>query len=392
MDPGVTPTSARALAPDLARGGMLLLIALANVHVYLYGHPVGVRGYPRDLTVPDQLVALLQTLLVDGRAYPLFGFLFGYGIVQLARRRGGAGLPGSTVTRIVRRRGGWMLLIGFVHGLLLWAGDIVGAYGLLAVIMAGVLVKGSDRGLLVTGAVGAGLTSLFYAAASLPQPGQQALLPSMTVANPFSAALVRLFEWGVIGLLSSGIAVFGAVALGAWAARRRVLDEPGRYRPQLVRAAAGGIGAAVVLGLPLALMTAELWTDPSAGLILLAGALHAFGGYAGGLGYAALFGLLAIRLARAGGPGPVTHALQACGQRSLSCYLAQSVAFVALLPAWTLGLGDEASVWQAALIGVGAWLVILLIADASERAGYRGPAEVLLRRLTYGPRRDVQPA
>jgi uncharacterized membrane protein YeiB len=110
------------------------------------------------------------------------------------------------------------------------------------------------------------------------------------------------------------------------------------------------------------------------------------------MGYAALFGLLAIRLARRGSPGPVTHALQACGQRSLSCYLAQSVAFVALLPAWTLGLGEGAHVWQAALVGIGTWLVILLIADASARAGYRGPAELLLRRLTYGPRPTAQPA
>jgi uncharacterized protein len=127
-------------------------------------------------------------------------------------------------------------------------------------------------------------------------------------------------------------------------------------------------------------------------VIMLAGALHALGGYAGGMGYAALFGLLAIRLARGSGPGPATHALQACGQRSLSCYLAQSVAFVALLPAWTFGLGEDAHVWQTALYAVGAWLVILLVAEASARAGYRGPAELLLRRLTYGPRRTSQPA
>ena len=40
-DPGATPVAARALAPDLARGGMLLLIALANVHLYLYDGPPG---------------------------------------------------------------------------------------------------------------------------------------------------------------------------------------------------------------------------------------------------------------------------------------------------------------------------------------------------------------
>ena len=59
--------------------------------------------------------------------------------------------------------------------------------------------------------------------------------------------------------------------------------------------------------------------------------------------------------------------------------------FVALLPAWTLGLGARLTVAEAALLAVGVWLVLLLAAVVSARAGYRGPAETLLRRLTYGP-------
>jgi uncharacterized membrane protein YeiB len=60
------------------------------------------------------------------------------------------------------------------------------------------------------------------------------------------------------------------------------------------------------------------------------------------------------------------------------------VAFAALFPAWTLGLADGAPLWVASLVGLGVWLVILLIAVLTARSGYRGPAEVLLRRLTYG--------
>jgi uncharacterized membrane protein YeiB len=45
-----------------------------------------------------------------------------------------------------------MIVIGFAHGVLLWAGDIVGAYGLLAVLMAGLLVRATDRALLATAA------------------------------------------------------------------------------------------------------------------------------------------------------------------------------------------------------------------------------------------------
>lgn len=72
---------------------MLLLIALANVHVYVYGQPTGVLGYPRDLSAVDRVVAAVQLVLVDGRAYPLFGLLFGYGIIQSARRRTAVGMP-----------------------------------------------------------------------------------------------------------------------------------------------------------------------------------------------------------------------------------------------------------------------------------------------------------
>ncbi|WP_214369057.1 DUF418 domain-containing protein [Pseudonocardia sp. H11422] len=380
---GATPTSARALAPDLARGGMLLLIACANVHLFLFGRPLGVRGYPRDVTGVDRVVVAAQMMLVDGRAYPLFGLLFGYGVVQLAWRCGAAGVDVRAATRIVRRRGGWMVLIGFAHGVLLFSGDIVGAYGLLAVLMAGTLVAGSPVALLTVTAVGLFLTAVFGAAGALPMPdGQESFLTSMVVADPLGAMAARLGEWIGIGLLGQAVAVFGAVALGAWAARRRLLDEPARHRALLTRVAAVGLTVAVLGGAPLALAAAGVWADPSTGALLAAGALHAVGGYGGGVGYAALFGLLAIRLSAR--RGPVSSALVACGQRSLTCYLAQSLVFVALLPAWTLGLGARLALWQAALLAIGTWLLVLGAAAAMDRAGRRGPAEVLLRRLTYG--------
>lgn len=385
-DPGATPTTSRAPAPDLARGGMLLLIALANVHLFGYGSAVGVRGYPRGIEGPDRAVTLLQMTLVDGRAYPLFGLLFGYGVVQLARRRAAAA-PGVAVA-LVRRRGLAMIAIGLVHGLLLFSGDIVGAYGLLAVLMAGHLVRGAASALLATAGSGLLLSTLLFSAVGFVPPGDpQSPQPSIAQPDAGAAALARAFEWATSGFPLQALGLFGAVALGAWAARRRLLDEPQQHRALLARVAAAGLVAGALGGLPLALMAAGLWTSPPTAAVLLAGALHALTGYVAGAGYAAAFGLLAIRLDRTGGGGPFPRALRACGQRSLSCYLAQSVAFVALLPAWSAGLGEGARLWQTALVGLGAWLVILLVAAASDRAGLRGPAEVLLRRLTYGPRR-----
>jgi uncharacterized protein len=379
---GATPIDARAAAPDLARGAMLLLIALANAHVWLYAHPVGVRGYPLALTGADRVVAALQVLLVDGRAYPLFGVLFGYGITQLAARRAALGVPADDVVRLVRRRGAWMIVIGLVHGVLLWPGDIVGAYGLLAVLMAAVLVRGAPGTLAGVAVAGAVVSSLLSSASALvPPPGTTALLQSVAVTDLGAVLLLHLIEWGLIGLLIQSIVVFGAVALGALAARRRLLDEPARHRQLLMRLAVAGLAAAVLGGLPLALAVTGVWTPPTP-VLLMAGALHTASGYAGGVGYAALFGLLAVRVGERA--GAVGGAVRACGQRSLSCYLAQSVAFAALLPAWSLGLGARLSVAQTALLAVTVWLVILLVAAASARTGLRGPAEVLLRQLTYG--------
>jgi uncharacterized protein len=412
------PLGARALAPDVARGAMLLLIALANVHLYLYDRPLGVRLYPAGLIGADRVIAGLQLALVDGRAYPLFGVLFGYGIGQWAARRAGSE---PAVVRTVRRRGAWLVVIGAAHVVLLWPGDIVSAYGLLGVVLGGLLVAGTAVSVATMAAVGTVLTVLLGAFSGFSPPGATAPIASIAIADPLTAAVARVGEWVGGVLLSSTLTVVGAVALGAWAARYRLLDEPGQHRDALRRVAVGGLAAAVLAGLPLALAGAGVWR-PGTGALLLVGALHALGGYAGGLGYAAAFGLLTARgeqrdpgtgdhpetrhsdrptalsaepvrrecpssdkaVAGPARPGPVLRALAVCGQRSLSCYLAQSVAFATLLPAWTLGLGARLTVAQAALLAAAVWLVLVLVSAASARSGYRGPAEILLRRLTYG--------
>jgi uncharacterized protein len=107
------------------------------------------------------------------------------------------------------------------------------------------------------------------------------------------------------------------------------------------------------------------------------------------MGYAAIAGLVAIRIGvrdRDGArdrPGPVISALAACGQRSMTCYLAQSVVFVAVLAAYGGGLGSRLGLAEIAVLAIVTWALSVLLADGMSRRGYRGPAEVLLRRLTY---------
>lgn len=204
----------------------------------------------------------------------------------------------------------------------------------------------------------------------------------MAATGARAAALSRLVEWAGIGVVLQALTVFGAVAAGAWAARRRVLDEPGRHLRLLTTMVALGLSAAVLGGLPIALLGGQFWTTASIPAQLGAGAAHALGGYLGGLGFAAAFGLIA-HTAAAARHRLLGRALIACGQRSLSCYLLQSVVFVPLLPAWTLGLGASMRLWQGAALAAATWLVSVILATGAAQLGHRGPAELLLRRLTY---------
>ena len=76
-------------APDVARGFMLVLIALANVPFWLRYFPdtpqVGEAALAA-MNGADQWWYLVRTLFVDRRAYPLFSILFGFGMAIMASR------------------------------------------------------------------------------------------------------------------------------------------------------------------------------------------------------------------------------------------------------------------------------------------------------------------
>jgi uncharacterized membrane protein YeiB len=358
---------------------MLLLIALAHAHMYLYGRPTGFRGYEVGGGPADRVVAGLQVLLVDARALPMFAALFGYGLVQLANRRFAAGAEWPEIRRLLRRRSRWLIAFGFAHALLLFFGDILVTYGLLALILVG-MVRARDRVLLWV----AGLWTLVFAAlAMLPAWAivTEGSPPMPTgVESPIEAVGQRLAVWAGLGPMLA-LDIVTPFLLGIWAARRRLLDEPGRHRALLTRVAVAGISIAVLGGVPLALIDSQIWTDWTTGAAVSAYAVHSVTGIAGGLAYAALAGLIAHRVAAA--PGPVTTALAACGQRSLTCYLLQSVGFVALFAPYTLGLGGRLGDAGASALAIGTWLATVLLAEWMRRTGRRGPAEDLLRRLTY---------
>jgi uncharacterized membrane protein YeiB len=174
------------------------------------------------------------------------------------------------------------------------------------------------------------------------------------------------------------------------AARRRLLEDPAAHRRLLTTVAAGGIAIGVAGGLPLGLVAGGYLT-PDDATLRLATTLQGATGMFGGIGYTALFGLVAARLtARHETLGTrsrtAVRMLVALGRRSLSGYLFQSAAWLVLLAPFALDLArrSPSPLLTGIAVATGVWLVSLWAAD---RLGDRpGPAEKVLRRLTYGPR------
>lgn len=390
-----TPLSERSLAPDIARGMMLLLIALAHTPYFLYTAQAGSVGlHPVEGGLADRIAQALTLIVVDARVHTMFGFLFAYGIGQMYARQTSKGTSPLQARRLLRRRHLWMLVFGAVHALLLWQGDIIGVYGLIGLIMVPLFFGRSDRTLKIWIGILLGLGALLTLAGMLvPADAGTAAAADMQRASIaeesyLAAAATRFVTWSF--QLVAGIATVAlptAFLMGVLAARHRILDEPSRHLVLLRRLALWGIAAGWITGAVLALQhtgVAEI-----APVTALTG-LHFYAGIFTGVGYAALFGLLAHWMSgRAAASSRPVRWLGALGRRSMSGYMAQSVVWGPVLAAWGLGLGAHLSSWSASLLAVLTWALTVAGAAAMERAGRRGPAEVLLRRLTYRPARSA---
>lgn len=369
----------RALAPDLARGAMLLFIALANAGNVAFASRPGFDMTPHGL---QRLLNAGLAVFVDARAYPVFALMFGYGLVQLSRRLRRDADP-QTERRVLVRRNVALVGFGLLHATLLYFGDFLGAYGIVGVIATVVLLRRSDRfhravvwiwgAQLVYVGVLAVLVLLGHGGHSVPVNTPD---PSLAATSYRDSVGDRLAEWPVHTVTVLPFIVI--VWLGIYAARRRLLEDPA-HAPLLKRVAAGCLAVTFAGALPYAAVTAG-WLHVDAATMAAVTMLSNVSGMYGGPGYAALIGLVAFRL---GSRRPrVVEAVSSLGRRSLTGYLTQSVVWVVAFSPWALDLGGSS--YLALGVALATWLGTVAWATRLEARGDRGPAERALRRIAYG--------
>ncbi len=142
---------------DVLRGFALLGIFIANLHHFSFYNSNNVTG-PFHYSF-DDIVEFFQGVLIEGKFYSIFSLLFGWGVSQQLYR---AEKKGINALPTVRRRLGWMLLLGLMHLFILWTGDIVAFYAMLGFALL-LFRKMSDKNLVICGVIFFLLPILLYA-------------------------------------------------------------------------------------------------------------------------------------------------------------------------------------------------------------------------------------
>ncbi len=129
IEPGPIAASERIEAMDVLRGFALLGILLMNIEAFVGPLVASLDGLNPTLTGVDRIVDAAIYVLVQGKFYLLFSLLFGMGFGVMMQR---ADARGHGFGAVYVRRTLALLVIGLIHLLLVWSGDILTIYALIA--------------------------------------------------------------------------------------------------------------------------------------------------------------------------------------------------------------------------------------------------------------------
>jgi uncharacterized protein len=130
----------RVSSIDMLRGFSLMGILVMNICDFAYGFRN--YAYPLSTVKPvfsgphwkvNTAVWFLRWILAEGKMRAMFSMLFGAGVILLTQRAEQRG-AGVKVADIYTRRNMWLVLIGMLHGYLIWSGDILFYYGTAALL------------------------------------------------------------------------------------------------------------------------------------------------------------------------------------------------------------------------------------------------------------------
>jgi uncharacterized protein len=412
----------RIAALDLLRGVAVLGILIMNIVAFAL--PLGAYAVPTVMGAAEGLDLVtwyVNHVLVEGKFLAIFSMLFGAGVgLMYDRTRARGGRFG----RVHYRRMGVLLLIGSLHGYLLWWGDVLWSYALIGLLLyffrgraPRTLLTWSVFLLLLGGALQLGHGTLLERArvahgelaqatsrgdAVDPGTEQMAMFwgKSQETYDPDPETLARTvaIHRGSYGEILRERAplvtqmqfavtpmfllprLLGIMLLGLFLFRVDVLTgarSTSFYRRLAIIGYVGGLPPSIVSA------HSRIASDFDHVQKLLVDAPLAYlGSILMALGHVAVI----ILIQRSGGLGALRARLRAVGRMALSNYLAQTVLATGVFYGYGFGLFGHLSRFELMGVVVIMWFLQLLWSPWWMARFRFGPVEWVWRALTYGRR------
>jgi uncharacterized protein len=373
---------------DAIRGFALFGILVVNIMAFssvYYG-----SGFlpPEGRTGADAVLAFIISAVFELKFYLLFSFLFGYSVtlqMQSAEKAEAAFIP-----RILRRQAG-LFLIGAVHAVVLFHGDILTTYAVLGLLLLA-LRNTSDAGKLRLAFVLVVSTAAFW----LLMAGLQWIEPARddsALFQNYSEAAIAAFRETPRSIIAQHLAELGSFLpillllqapcalamflLGFVSGQRKFFESRERYGAYLGRALVWGLSIGLPGGLVYAIASQFM---PGSSLGTAAMALSIL--TAPFLTLALMAAML--KLFDSGRANWCRDDLASAGRMALSNYLLQSLACALIFHGYGLGLIGRVSIAQTLIIAILIFGVQLLVSRWWLRRFRYGPLEWLLRAMTIG--------
>ncbi|WP_291297640.1 DUF418 domain-containing protein [Elioraea sp.] len=373
--PGVQPQRENGL--DALRGFALLGIVVVNAP--FFASPLG--GATIGPGVADALAEWIVIAFGAGKFFLIFSLLFGYGIAELAARA----KEQERSTAALRRRLAALFIIGVVHGVFLFYGDILMLYAVIGAALLP-LSRASPpalRTVTITALIlGVASQNVVFTLGATLVPEGADLVPKTGYLGSFlDAAAARAAD---LPIAQIGVLMFNAVSALAMAVLGLLWHRGGgvdtviglasRHSRAMRRAAIAAALVSAVAGLVIVLAM----RDPGSIGLGVSIASAAAVSLAAPILSAALV-LACLRRTTQDPDAASVAALAALGRTSLSGYLLHSVLLSAVFNGWGLGLLGTVGSARVLLLSFAVYAAMLCFAVAWQQWFRLGPAEWVLR-------------
>lgn len=364
---------------DSLRGFSLLGILIVNMLNFQYDYDFEKMF---DSSFWGQEFGVYVTeILFQGSFYPIFSFLFGYSFIKLIESTKAKGL---NTNAIVVRRGFGLIVLGMLHYIFIWNGDILLYYGACTFFLMMFLSSRIKTMLIWSGVLGAlslvvvpYMMKLVYGSDELLTEVYakgaygDILLSRVTVEDDMLIvtiilAIVTITLMPILGFL------FGTMMVGPFALLGMVIGKRGHLTEE-DRGMAYRKGWVWMIVVGLALKCATFIDAPWSEFVMI------FGGYVLAIGYIQAFIVFYYSKAAQG----LKRLLAGLGRLSLSNYLAQSIICTTIFYSYGLGLFGQLGSMFGLLLALGLYTAQLFISYLYLKKWRRGPVEWMMGKWVY---------